>query len=114
MTSADRIHGFAEIGFGGVADAFADATGVRGETGGAVAVLRDGVPVVDLWGGLADERTGRPWGEHTTAVIFSCTKGGMTIAAYQLVQGGLLDPDARGASDLPGFRHGRQGPAPGP
>ncbi|MEA2526307.1 MAG: hypothetical protein QOF73_3534, partial [Thermomicrobiales bacterium] len=55
-----------------------------------------------------DRRTRRPWEEGTAAVVFSCTKGVMAIAAYQLVQGGRLDLDAAVASYWPEFgQHGK-------
>ena len=109
MTLAGRVQGFADVAFGGVADAFAAALGERGDVGAAVAVVRDGVPVVDLWGGLADRRSGRPWDEHTTTVAFSCTKGVMAIAAYQLVQDGQLDLDAPVARYWPEFDEADKG-----
>jgi CubicO group peptidase (beta-lactamase class C family) len=109
VSVAKGVQGFADIGFGRVADAFAAALGQRSEVGAAVAVVRDGVPVVDLWGGVADRRSGRPWDRHTTTIIFSCTKGVMAIAAYQLVQDGLLDLDAPVAHYWPEFGRARKG-----
>src|SRR6266478_1537252 len=37
----------------------------RGEVGASVCVLLDGETVVDLWGGVADPATGRPWERDT-------------------------------------------------
>jgi CubicO group peptidase (beta-lactamase class C family) len=89
-----EIHGDADVGYGKVADVFADNFTTRGEVGAAVAVYAGGRKVVDLWGGTADIRTGRPWTADTPAVIFSCTKGIIAICAYLLVQQGRLDLDA--------------------
>ncbi|MQY17770.1 serine hydrolase domain-containing protein [Nocardia macrotermitis] len=50
-------------------------------TGAAMAVYLDGRPVVDLWGGIADARTQRPWERDTPAVTFSCTKALTATAA---------------------------------
>ena len=50
--------------------------------------------VADLRGGLADPATGRPWGERTSAVIFSGTKGIVATALLMLVERGALDLDA--------------------
>ncbi|MFV4914587.1 serine hydrolase [Microbacterium lacticum] len=45
------------------------------EAGAAFAVFQGGRSVVDLWGGVADAQTARPWNRDTSAVIFSGTKG---------------------------------------
>ena len=98
-----RIHGFVDGGFGSVMDAFVANFTDRGDIGAACAAYVDGRCVVDLWGGVADARTRRPWGRDTTAVIFSCSKGVVAICAYVLVQEGRLDLDAPIASYWPGF-----------
>ena len=67
MTAA--IDGTVADGFGGVADAFAANFAERGEVGAAVCVYRDGVPVVDLWGGVADPQDGRAWARDTVVSI---------------------------------------------
>lgn len=62
--------------------------------GAALAILVGGETVVDLWGGVADERTGSPWEQGTPTVVFSCTKGLVSILAARLVQEGRLLYDA--------------------
>jgi len=89
-----QIHGFVEDGFGAVMDAFAANFVQRHDLGAGCATYVDGRLVVDLWGGVADTRTGRPWDHDTTAVIFSCSKGVLAICAYLLQQEGRLDLDA--------------------
>jgi CubicO group peptidase (beta-lactamase class C family) len=59
--------------------------------GAALCIRYRGEVVVDLWGGLADTRTGALWQANTPSVIFSCTKGLSAILAAKLVQGGRLD-----------------------
>ncbi len=79
-------------GYEPVALAFAEIISSYG--GGASAcVYVDGEPVFDAWGGLADSRTGRPWSADTLTVIFSCTKGLMSLLAARLVEEGRLDCD---------------------
>ncbi len=51
--SPDLIGGDVDAGYGKVADAFRATFRDRAEVGAAVAVYRDGVKVVDLWGGTA-------------------------------------------------------------
>ncbi|WP_312018599.1 serine hydrolase domain-containing protein [Streptomyces sp. I05A-00742] len=105
-------------GFGAVADAFARNFAEGGELGAAVTVFHGGShssfhggrKVVDLWGGIADERTGRPWEEHTAVPVMSAGKGVLVLCAYLLVQEGRLDLDAPIAQYWPEFaRNGKEG-----
>jgi CubicO group peptidase (beta-lactamase class C family) len=89
-----RIQGFVDRGYGAVMDAFVANFVERRDLGAGCTVYVDGRPVVDLWGGLADDRTARPWDHDTAAVIFSCSKGLMAICAYLLAQQGRLDLNA--------------------
>lgn len=50
--------------------------------------------MVDLWGGQADEASGRPWAEDTVVCAFSTTKGATAICASMLAERGRLDFDA--------------------
>lgn len=88
-----QIHGGAEPGFGRVAEAFLENFTDRGDLGAGCAVFVDGRKVVDLWAGVADGRTGRPWQEETASVLFSATKGIVALCAHLLVQDGSLDLD---------------------
>jgi CubicO group peptidase (beta-lactamase class C family) len=103
LTDGRRIHGFVEAGYGGVMDAFIANFTHRHDLGAACAAYVDGRPVVDVWGGVADARTGRPWQRATTAVIFSCSKGLLAICAYRLAQEGRLDLDKPIATYWPAF-----------
>jgi CubicO group peptidase (beta-lactamase class C family) len=98
-----RVHGFADPSFGAVADAFVDNFRDRSDLGAACSVVVEGRSVVELWGGLADARNGRPWTRDTAAVIFSCSKGLLAISAYRLVDAGRLDLDAPIARYWPEF-----------
>ncbi|WP_433218138.1 serine hydrolase domain-containing protein [Microtetraspora malaysiensis] len=61
------------------------------ELGAAFAVFLDGEPVVDLWGGVADRHTGRPWEAGTPVLAYSCTKAVAATAMLLLVERGLVD-----------------------
>jgi CubicO group peptidase (beta-lactamase class C family) len=100
---AARVEGDVEEGWGGVRDAFAANFTEHGDVGAAVAVYRDGRKVVDLWGGLADASTGRPWAEDTIVTVFSSTKGVTAMAANLAIERGLLDPDTTVATYWPAF-----------
>ncbi|MBI3747574.1 MAG: beta-lactamase family protein [Chloroflexi bacterium] len=97
------IHGVADEGFGPLVDVFVANFVERHDVGAGCAVYVDGRRVVDLWGGVADSRSGRRWEHDTAAVIFSCTKGVLAICAYLLVQDGRLDLDAPIARYWPPF-----------
>lgn len=104
-----RVWGHVEHGYGDVLETFVRNFTDRHDLGAACAVVRDGSPVVDVWGGTADARTGRAWASDTAAVIFSCSKGIVALCAYLLVQDGRLDLDAPIARTWPEFReHGKE------
>jgi CubicO group peptidase (beta-lactamase class C family) len=119
-----ELHGFVEPGFERVRDAFAanferppDPLSALlgadvGEVGAAVAVYHEGRKVVDLWGGLAQRSTGRPYREDTLQLVFSATKGVTAIAANLLAQRGLLDLDAPVADYWPEFAQVGKGEIP--
>lgn len=97
------IDGLVERGFGGVADAFAANFADHGEVGAGFCLHVDGRKVVDIWGGIAEAGTGRPYTEDTLQLVFSTTKGATALCANLLVQRGLLDLDAPVASYWPEF-----------
>jgi CubicO group peptidase (beta-lactamase class C family) len=98
-----EIHGGAEDGWGQVVDVFTENLRSGQDVGAGATVYAGGRKVVDVWGGLADARTGRPWTADTPAVVFSCTKGILAICVYLLVQEGRLDLDAPVARYWPEF-----------
>lgn len=100
------VKGSVEPGFEPVRDAFAANFAEHGEVGAACCVVRDGRPVVDLWGGLADRERGRAWEEDTVVIVFSATKGATAICINRLVEQGLLALDAPVARVWPEFAAG--------
>ena len=90
-------------GFEPVRDAFEANFVDPGELGAGVAVVVDGQPVVDLWGGLADAHTERAWAEDTPVLVYSATKGPTATCALLLWEQGLLDLDAPVAEVWPEF-----------
>ena len=107
-----KINGSFDDGFGAVAGAFERNFAERGEVGAAVCVYLGGRPVVDLWAGLADRETGRPWQRDTMVVTSSTTKGFTATVAHLLVERGLLDLDAPVASYWPEFAAGASRTSP--
>jgi CubicO group peptidase (beta-lactamase class C family) len=76
---------------------------MRGELGAAFALYVDGRLVVDVWGGVADATTSRPWDRDTLQLVFSTTKGMAAICVAKLVAEGRLDYEALVASYWPEF-----------
>ncbi|MEU7862579.1 serine hydrolase domain-containing protein [Nonomuraea sp. NPDC049141] len=73
------------------------------ELGAAFAVYLDGELVVDLWDGVADRRTGRPWERDTPVFAYSCTKAVTATVLLQLAERGLVDVTAPVAEVWPEF-----------
>lgn len=97
------VHGECTPGFESVRAEFERNFAERGEVGAAVAVYIRGEPVVDLWGGLADQRSGRPWERDTRACMMSVAKGVSALVAHRLVGEGVLDLDRPIAAIWPEF-----------
>lgn len=97
------VHGNVATGFEPVHTAFEAAFKSKPDMGAALAIRHNGRVVVDLWGGVADERTRAPWDRDTLSVIFSCTKGLVSILAARLAQEGRLDYEAPVADYWPEF-----------
>lgn len=100
------VQGSVEPGFETVAAAFEQGFAGRPDMGAALAIRHNGRYVARLWGGLADARSNLPWSADTHSVIFSCTKGLMSLAIARLVERGLVDYDAPVARYWPEFAAG--------
>ncbi|UCM89727.1 serine hydrolase domain-containing protein [Streptomyces marincola] len=97
------INGEVAHGFEPVREAFAANFTQHGDIGAAVCVYRHGRPVANLWGGIADPETGRPWTRDTLQLVYSATKGATATAAHMLVERGMLDLDTPVAEYWPEF-----------
>ena len=89
-----EIHGDVAPGFEKVRDAFQKNFDEGKEIGAAFSAYHRGTKVVDLWGGVADQESGKPWEQDTIILVFSTTKGATAICANKLAQEGRLDVDA--------------------
>jgi CubicO group peptidase (beta-lactamase class C family) len=103
MMPQSELAGHCDPRFGAVRDEFERNFLERGEVGASVCVLIGGRSVVDLWGGIADRREQTAWERDTLGVVWSCTKGVVSICAHLLVSRGLLDLDAPVAHYWPEF-----------
>jgi CubicO group peptidase (beta-lactamase class C family) len=97
------ISGFVKQGFETVRDAFIENFEHRNELGSACCIYLDGTPVVDLWGGIRNRRTGEPWERDTMVIVWSATKGMSGLAMALAESRGLLDYDERVSTYWPEF-----------
>ena len=67
------VDGWVGNDFEAVLDVFEQNFDERGEVGAALCVYQEGHAVVDLWGGIADPATERPWTEDTIVLVYSST-----------------------------------------
>jgi CubicO group peptidase (beta-lactamase class C family) len=104
-----RIDGDVSRGFEAVRDAFCENFARRGELGGACCAYVNGQKVVDLWGGIRNEKTREPWERDTMVIVYSASKGlaAMTLALAH--SRGWLDYDERVCAYWPEFaRNGKE------
>lgn len=96
------VQGFVAPGFEELADTF-EQTNRNSPGGSALSVLISGEPVVDLWAGTANPYTSSAWEADTPTVVFSCTKGIMSLLIGRLVQDGRLELDTPVSAYWPEF-----------
>jgi CubicO group peptidase (beta-lactamase class C family) len=92
---------FIDAKYQSVADLFFAQAKLAPVGGSALAIYKDGQLVLDVWQGQATP--GHQWNDKTTSVIFSNTKGLISILAHQLIDSGLLDVGQRVAHYWPSF-----------
>jgi CubicO group peptidase (beta-lactamase class C family) len=103
VSSQFKIDGECDKRFENVRKMFAENFEKRGELGAGVSIVLDGRPVVDLWGGHADQAKTRPWMRDTLVNVYSTTKGLTATCAHRLIDQGKLDPDEPVARYWPEF-----------
>jgi len=100
------VHGTCDSSFEGVREALAKSLAAGTDVGASVAVLVEGQPVVDIWGGFADEARTRPWERDTITNVWSTTKTMTFLCALVLADRGELDFYAPVARYWPEFATG--------
>jgi len=103
MSATFEVQGFVKRGFEAVRDEFTKNFEERGELGAAFAAVMDGEPIIDLWGGVADRGSGRRWGPGTLQIIFSGSKGLVSMCILLLLERQQLDLDQPVARYWPEF-----------
>ncbi|MHB8244708.1 MAG: serine hydrolase domain-containing protein [Acidimicrobiales bacterium] len=101
-----EIHGMCAEQYKGVRDTLATSIDAGGDVGASVAVLVDGEPVVDIWGGWADADRTTPWERDTITNVWSTTKTMTFLCALMLADRGELDFHSPVARYWPEFAAG--------
>jgi CubicO group peptidase (beta-lactamase class C family) len=105
-----EVQGYCDDRFAAVRDAFRANFDNGLEAGASVAIAIEGELVVDLWGGVADPATGRPWEQDTICCAWSTTKTMTALCLLALADRGLVDLDAPVATYWPEFAaNGKEG-----
>jgi len=97
------INGQCDAAFDGVRALMSASIDSGEDVGASVCVIHQGRTVIDLWGGVADVASGRPWERDTIINTFSITKTMTALAALLLIDRGYLDPDAPVSKYWPEF-----------
>lgn len=97
------VEGVTAPGLEAVREAFANNLADGLEHGAALAVWRDGRPLVDLWGGTRDLAGRLAWQRDTLVNVWSVGKGVVALAVAMLVERGRLDYAAPVARYWPQF-----------
>ena len=98
-----QIEGEFDERFDGVAEALARNLDEGVDVGASVAVVLDGEPVVDIWGGHKDLAGTEAWQRDTIVTVFSTTKTMTALCALILADRGEIDLHAPVARYWPEF-----------
>lgn len=110
MSNDPTVSGTNTRQFSGVRDVLASLLSDGREVGCAVCVYADGQKVVDLWGGVADPKAGKPWSRDTIVSTFSVSKALISTMGHMLVDRGVIDLDEPVAKYWPEFgQNGKEG-----
>jgi CubicO group peptidase (beta-lactamase class C family) len=91
MPREAAIEGFVAPGFEPVAEAFAQNFRNGEELGAAFAAVQDGNTIVDIWGGMSNRESRRPWTKDTLQLVFSGSKGVLATMILMMIDRGLID-----------------------
>ena len=98
-----QVQGTIEPGFEALRDLLEEQFAKGEHIGAGVSVYHHGRKVVDVWGGLANEDTKKPWLADTMAVSYSTTKGLTATCLHVLADRGLVDYQAPVSKYWPEF-----------
>lgn len=93
MSSLAQINGYVKPGFEPVYYEFKKNFDDGKESGAALCVYHKGEKVIDLWAGIANNKTKSVWDEKTLVLFFSATKGIASLCIAKLHSEGKIDYD---------------------
>ncbi|PCJ42367.1 MAG: EstA family serine hydrolase [Moraxellaceae bacterium] len=105
--SSTVIHGTCDPEYIEVKQQFERNMASGSELGAAVAIMRHGTLVVDLWAGYTDKKQTTPWERDSIVAVFSATKGVTSLCVQHAIDNGLLDVEKKTTHFWPEF--GRNG-----
>ena len=88
-------------GFEVLAEKFFELTKNQSAGGAALCVYQNGLPIIDVWAGEAS--THIPWDAETNVLIWSSTKGLLSILAHRAIEQGFLDVNEKVSKYWPEF-----------
>jgi CubicO group peptidase (beta-lactamase class C family) len=98
-----EVQGTCDARFAAVKKAFEEQLESGEELGASIAIVVDGAPIVDLWGGWSDQERSKPWEKDTITNVWSTTKTMTNLAALVLVDRGQLDVHEKVSKYWPEF-----------
>jgi CubicO group peptidase (beta-lactamase class C family) len=101
-----EIHGTCDDRFAKVRETLSANVDAGQDVGASVCICIDGDPVVDIWGGTADEAGSTPWQADTITNVWSTTKTMTALCALLLADRGEIDLHGPVARYWPEFKAG--------
>src|SRR3981081_3940163 len=98
-----EVLGTCDARFAAVRRAFEEQLESGEELGASIAIVVDGAPVVDLWGGWSDPERSKPWEKEPVTNGCSTPKTMTNLAALVLVDRGQLDVHEKVSKYWPEF-----------
>ena len=90
-----------EPGFQRVADQFFQQVSEQPYGGASLCIYHNGHPVIDIWAG--ESSPGNLWNKDTKCVVFSATKGLLTLLVMRAIERGEIDVNERASTYWPEF-----------
>ncbi len=98
-----EVQGKCDAKFDALKEVFAAQLASGEDLGASLAVRIDGQPLVDLWGGWADDAKTKPWESDTIVNVWSTTKTMTNLCALILHDRGVVDVYEKVATYWPEF-----------
>ncbi|KAJ5460858.1 beta-lactamase [Penicillium daleae] len=99
-----QVQGHCDARFSKLRDLMQESIASGQDIGASLCInINGGDNVVDIWGGIADASTRKPWEKDTVVNVFSTTKLVTNLAALMLISRGALRQEDKVAQHWPEF-----------